>query len=499
METLCIYCQGDRTHTRTSPGKKRAFCLMLAMMLVCVSGNAQMSVSGRILRADYGLKGTVKSVTEAHWDEDGLFFGRQNNVFSRTGKVLEETVYFGEGENDIESTRLCKYNSDGSLSGCYAYRRGGEAHAVLEHFAHWVAVYDQKGHLVRKHVLEFEPKADKYGNPIWHRTGEEVFAVADGPQASDTLYTFDKKTGRTTTMRWSTDDGDMTATFAYTASGDTLSIVYDDTTGHLPTRVDYEYKYASTLEKEREKNRETARPQGNTGRAVSPVLEKRKQEAAKKSKKKLGRWLSVTAFAATIVFAIFAYNIYGDVQKPNVDLRGRKSAYLYVHTGCMYADVVKMLKDSNFVIDIESFDWVARQKNYPQLVKAGRFKIRNGMSNNQLINMLRSGAQEPVKVTIGKSRSIMKIAEAIAAKIEVDESELYMLLNDNAFLSKYGKTRETAFTFFIPDTYYFNFCIVIICFSVYLAFINIIKRCGREYFCISAKAYSDGFYLAKLH
>lgn len=259
---------------------------MLAMMLVCVSGNAQMSVSGRILRADYGLKGTVKSVTEAHWDEDGLFFGRQNNVFSRTGKVLEETVYFGEGENDIESTRLCKYNSDGSLSGCYTYRRGGEAHAVLEHFAHWVAVYDQKGHLVRKHVLEFEPKADKYGNPIWHRTGEEVFAVADGPQASDTQYTFDKKTGRTTTMRWSTDDGDMTATFAYTASGDTLSIVYDDTTGHLPTRVDYEYKYASTLEKEREKNRETARPQGNTGRAVSPVLEKRKQEAAKKSKKK---------------------------------------------------------------------------------------------------------------------------------------------------------------------------------------------------------------------
>lgn len=177
---------------------------------------------------------------------------------------------------------------------------------------------------------------------------------------------------------------------------------------------------------------------------------------AKKSKKKLGRWLAVTAFAATIVFAIFAYNIYGDVQKPNIDLRGRKSAYLYVRTGCMYADVVKMLKDSNFVVDIESFDWVARQKNYPQLVKAGRFKIRNGMSNNQLINMLRSGAQDPVKVTISKSRSIMKIAEAIAAKIEVDEAELYMLLNDNAFLSKYGKTRETAFTFFIPDTYYFN-------------------------------------------
>jgi len=177
---------------------------------------------------------------------------------------------------------------------------------------------------------------------------------------------------------------------------------------------------------------------------------------ARKSKKKLGRWLTVIGFAAAIVFAIFAYNIYGDVKRSNVDLGDKKYVYLYIPTGCGYADVVKMLKDNRYIVDIESFDWVARQKNYPNLVKAGRFKIRNGMSNNQLINMLRSGVQEPVKITINKSRSIIKIAEQIGSKIEADESDLYMLLNDNKFLSKYGKTRETAFTLFIPDTYYFN-------------------------------------------
>ncbi|MBQ4231488.1 MAG: hypothetical protein II671_08050, partial [Salinivirgaceae bacterium] len=92
---------------------------------------------------------------------------------------------------------------------------------------------------------------------------------------------------------------------------------------------------------------------------------------AKKSKKKIGRWLALSGFAGAIVFAVMAYHIYGEVQRPNVNLNGRKTAYLYIRTGSVYADVLKMLKDSSFVIDAESFDWVARQKNYPQLVKAG--------------------------------------------------------------------------------------------------------------------------------
>ena len=177
---------------------------------------------------------------------------------------------------------------------------------------------------------------------------------------------------------------------------------------------------------------------------------------AKKNKKKLGRWLALGGLAGAIVFAIMAYHIYGEVQRPNVKLNGRKTAYLYVRTGSTYADVLKQLKDSSFIVDAKSFDWVSRQKNYPQLVKAGRFKISNGMSNNQLINLLRSGAQEPVKITVNKVRSVRKIAEMVGSKLEADTDELYKMLTDNSYLSKFGKTKETAFALFISDTYYFN-------------------------------------------
>ena len=177
---------------------------------------------------------------------------------------------------------------------------------------------------------------------------------------------------------------------------------------------------------------------------------------AKKNKKKLGRWLALGGLAGAIVFAIMAYHIYGEIQRPNVKLDGRKTAYLYIRTGSSYADVLKQLKDSSFVVDAKSFDWVARQKNYPQLVKAGRFKISDGMNNNQLVNLLRSGAQEPVKITIGKVRSLKRLAELVGNKLEMNDEDLYMLLTDNMFLSKMGKTQETAFTIFISDTYYFN-------------------------------------------
>ncbi len=177
---------------------------------------------------------------------------------------------------------------------------------------------------------------------------------------------------------------------------------------------------------------------------------------AKKKKSKIGKWLAICGFAGAVVFGILAYNIYADVQRPNVDLKGRKTAYICIPTGSVYADVVKMLADSSFIVDKESFDWVAKQKNYPQLVKAGRFKIKNGMSNNQIVNLLRSGAQEPVKITINKMRSVRKLADYVGSKLEVDADELYKLLTDNDYLSKFGKTRQTAFSLFITDTYHFN-------------------------------------------
>ena len=248
---------------------------------------AQISVTAGTSREDYRLNGPVKTIYETHWDDGGLFLGRQYNCFSRTGKVTEETVFFGEDDNDIESVRLYSYNSDGSVGGIYTYTRGGEDYAVLKNFSHWIADYDKKGHLLRKRVFGFESKTDKYGSAIWRRTHEEVF-ISDGSRPStagnDTVYEFDKKTGLTVTKKWYINEldfqGEGRADFSYNESGDTVSVIYDDPTGRMPSKVEYEYKYAS--KRNAEKRTQDSIGKGN---AVSPILEKRKKEAAKNQRK----------------------------------------------------------------------------------------------------------------------------------------------------------------------------------------------------------------------
>jgi len=276
---------------------KLSHYILLYLVILPYAVNAQMRVEGMVMRNEYKLNGPVKSVTEAHWDEGGIFLGRQNDFFSRTGKVVSETVFFGEMEDDIESLRLCNYNTDGTLSGYYYFRRGGENYSVLGQFSHWISEYDKKGHLVRKRVFEFKPKTDKYGNPVWSRTVDEVFNMPGIPctenlnenLGNDTLYTFNKKTGRIASKHWQINElevqGNGSATYNYTTTGDTLSIIYNDPTERMPVSVMYEYNYVSKNEKESRQNIEGQHARIDTGKAVSPVLEKRRREDEKKKKK----------------------------------------------------------------------------------------------------------------------------------------------------------------------------------------------------------------------
>ena len=47
-------------------------------------------------------------------------------------------------------------------------------------------------------------------------------------------------------------------------------------------------------------------------------------------------------------------------------------------------------------------------------VKPGRYKIRNGISNNELVNMFRSGNQDPVMVVFNNVRTLDQLAGKVS-------------------------------------------------------------------------------------
>jgi UPF0755 protein len=134
--------------------------------------------------------------------------------------------------------------------------------------------------------------------------------------------------------------------------------------------------------------------------------------------------------------------------------RGEK-ATIYIPTGSTYSRVLDSLEKHLIIANRDIFNWVAQKKNYPSLVKAGRYVVEEKMSYFSLINMLRSGSQEPVRLTFTSIRTVAQLAGRIGKQIEADSARISDFLSDPENYRKDGFTRENVISVFIPNTYEF--------------------------------------------
>ncbi|PID95488.1 MAG: aminodeoxychorismate lyase, partial [Bacteroidetes bacterium] len=144
-----------------------------------------------------------------------------------------------------------------------------------------------------------------------------------------------------------------------------------------------------------------------------------------------------------------AFYFYQKIYSNNVE----KDGYLYVLGTSSYEDVVALI--TPFVKNINSFQWVSQKKNYPNHIKSGKYKIVKGMSNNQIINMLRSGKQEVVILSFNNQDSLEKLAGRISQQISADSISLLKAFTDNDFLATHHFTKATALSMYIPNSYKF--------------------------------------------
>lgn len=179
--------------------------------------------------------------------------------------------------------------------------------------------------------------------------------------------------------------------------------------------------------------------------------------AKKKAKNSSASWKKIVAIVVVIIVClggVSAWELYSMIYRPNVGFKADEK-YFYIPTGSVYQDVSNALVQQGIIINQTSFDWVSEQKKYKLNVKAGRYKLERGMSNNELVNLLRSGEQEPVMVTFNNVRFKEELAGKVASYIEADSLAIISLLNDRDFANKYGFNTTTLFTLFLPNTYEF--------------------------------------------
>ena len=165
--------------------------------------------------------------------------------------------------------------------------------------------------------------------------------------------------------------------------------------------------------------------------------------------RRMGLFMVILVFIAILIGGRF----YRYVNAANVDLNQAKTAYLHIPNGTSFAELKSILEEQGIIKDMESFVWVAQKKEYTNKIKGGRYKLVDQMSNNQLINLLRSGKQEPVKITFNNIRKVEQLASVISKKLMLDSLELLQLFNNDGYIDSIGFDKKTLPCLFLPNTY----------------------------------------------
>ncbi len=101
-----------------------------------------------------------------------------------------------------------------------------------------------------------------------------------------------------------------------------------------------------------------------------------------------------------ISFTFYAYQM---VYTPNF-MVDQENRLLIIKDGSSFKDIQKQLHDGSYIQDLVSFSFLAKITGYDDQIKPGRYVIKKDMTNMEVLKVLRSGKQEPVRITFNNVR-----------------------------------------------------------------------------------------------
>ena len=161
----------------------------------------------------------------------------------------------------------------------------------------------------------------------------------------------------------------------------------------------------------------------------------------------LHRILILLVFFMLVGFVIIWISFFSPVKVAD------EGTEVYIGMDAVYEDVKDSLRVKGILVNETAFDLLAKRKRYVSNIKPGRYVITDNMSNNNIVNLLRSGNQSPVRITFNNIRTLAELSQRLSSQLAIDSSGIYNSLNDESLYSNEGFTRETIIAAFIPDTY----------------------------------------------
>ena len=165
---------------------------------------------------------------------------------------------------------------------------------------------------------------------------------------------------------------------------------------------------------------------------------------------RMGKYVIIGVSVALVIAGLRAWQLFGYIFNPNV----KNDYVLYVTKGTTFDSVLDSLEKNDALLDLKAFRWVARKKDYHHVVRPGRFHFKQGMNNNEMVNILRAGLQEPVDLIFNNIRTPEQLAGVVSTYLQADSASVLELFTPGT-AGKYGFAPETFISMFIPNTYEF--------------------------------------------
>lgn len=161
--------------------------------------------------------------------------------------------------------------------------------------------------------------------------------------------------------------------------------------------------------------------------------------------------LLLISLIGLVILSIFSYFVYVTMFVSNTNFNN-EIAYVYVYTDQTF-DQLK--QDLNPVLkNVNSFERLAIRKGYDLKLKSGKFAIKKGMNNNQIINTLRS-SKLTVDVIFNNIENEYELAGKISTQIEADSLSLLNSFKDLDFFKSKGFNEYNSLSIFLPNSYNF--------------------------------------------
>lgn len=152
-----------------------------------------------------------------------------------------------------------------------------------------------------------------------------------------------------------------------------------------------------------------------------------------------------------LIFAVgsfFGYQYYKKFYGNNV----AKEGYILIPHSANLNSILDSI--SPYVKNKDQFAQVAKSKNMDRFFQAGRYRIKSGTNNTDLVNMIKAGNQTENTFRIGDFFTVYQMVGKVAKKTELDSLRFATDLNKIATQKGLTNAEELKKYFFI-DTYNF--------------------------------------------